>query len=54
MEQNCIICGEEATGLYAENPKLPLCPLPSCEQALVNDINFQLQEAATEAAKENQ
>lgn len=52
MEQKCLICGEPATTLFANNENFPLCALASCEQAFVDEINFQLEEAAAEAAKE--
>lgn len=36
----CIICGEPATRSFGDNSTLTLCPLPSCEEALIEEINF--------------
>lgn len=52
MEHRCMICGEPATTLFANNENFPLCPLATCEQALVDEINFQLEDAAAEAVEE--
>lgn len=51
MELECRICGEKATGFFVDNPTLPLCSLASCEVALIEQINIELEQAA-EAVKE--
>lgn len=49
----CMICGQQATEYFAGNKNLPLCGLPSCEVALINEINDEIK-AVVEAAKEVQ
>lgn len=45
-EALCLICGEPATTYLGRTKVLPLCPLASCETALINEINLTLDEAA--------
>lgn len=47
----CLICGANATRSLGGSEVLHLCTLSSCEAALVNEINEELN-AAAEAAKE--
>lgn len=35
----CMICGEPATQIFGGSKILPLCPLRSCEVALIHEIN---------------
>lgn len=40
-DYQCEICGEQATRYFGYTP---LCASPVCRQALIDDINAQLQE----------
>lgn len=51
-DQKCIICGEPAAGLFADNPDLPLCGLITCEWALIDSINGIIQLQAEPEAEE--
>ncbi len=44
----CVVCGSEATTYFAGNPNIPLCSNPVCEQALIDEINGDLQIASDE------
>lgn len=50
----CTICGAMATHLFANNHNLPLCSLYSCEIALIDDINNELQEVSEAVKKETE
>jgi hypothetical protein len=43
----CTICGAPATQYFAGNGNLPLCGCIACEARLVDDINAELDEAAS-------
>jgi hypothetical protein len=48
----CIICGEPATRTYGASASLTLCPPPSCEEALINEINLTADLAADQQRQE--
>jgi hypothetical protein len=47
MSEPCTICGAEATRLFGASTLL--CDNPACEQAVLNEANFALDEAARTA-----
>lgn len=50
----CVICGEEADRFFANNPNIPLCPLASCEVALIDTINAEIREVVESQEKETE
>ena len=48
----CMICGEPATQIFGGSKILPLCSLPSCEVALIQEINQAPETATPEVAEE--
>ena len=50
----CVICGQPATQIFGGSGVLPLCPLRSCEAALINEINGTVENTTPEVVEENQ
>lgn len=52
FEDLCVICGEPSTQSFGGSKILTLCPLRSCEVALIQEINGETETATAEVAEE--